>query len=122
MAQSVVGEKAFRYEIRIVNLYQHLTKVKKEFVISKQLLRSGTCIGANAAEAAEGQSRRDFINKMSIALKEARETEYWLKLIAETKFITRKEFESIFADCTERVKMITAIIKTAKTNYKTKIG
>ena len=109
-----VTKKSFSFAIRIVNLYKHLTDTKKEFVMSKQLLRCGTSIGANVAESQDAQSTADFISKLSIALKEARETEYWLRLMKETDFLTDAEFSSIVADCEEIVKMLVSIIKTTK--------
>ena len=109
-----VAKKSFSFAIRIVNLYKHLTDTKKEFVMSKQLLRCGTSIGANVAESQDAQSTADFISKLSIALKEARETEYWLRLMKETDFLTESEFSSIVADCEEIEKMLVSIIKTMK--------
>lgn len=109
-----VEEKSFAFAIRIVNLYKHLTDTKKEFVLSKQLLRCGTSIGANVAESQEAQSVADFVSKLSVSLKEARETEYWIRLMKETGFLTDAEFSSIVADCKELEKMLTAIIKTTK--------
>ncbi len=90
---------------------------KKEYVMSRQILKSGTSIGANVKEGEYGQSAADFISKMSIALKEAAETSYWLELLAETDYITQEQFESINSDCTELIKILTSIVKTAKSNY-----
>lgn len=92
MADSLVKDKSFRFAVRIVRLYQYLTKEKKEFVLSKQLLRSGTSIGANVKEAIQAESKADFIHKLSIALKEASETEYWLELLQETSYRETKSF------------------------------
>jgi len=97
-----------------VRLYQHLADKKKEFVISRQLLRSGTSIGANVREAVQAQSHRDFAAKMGIALKEASESEYWLELLAETDYLTEKEYASMAKSCGELNKLLTAIVKTAK--------
>ncbi|GHA71630.1 four helix bundle protein [Pontibacter akesuensis] len=99
MSKSIVSEKAYAFAVRVVRMYQHLSKDKKEFILSKQVLRSGTSIGANVEEATGGQSTADFIHKLSIARKEARETSYWLRLLHETGYIETKHFESIQADC-----------------------
>ena len=109
-----VEEKSFQFAIRIVRLYQYLTDSKREYHLSKQLLRSGTSIGANVAEAQQAQSRADFISKLSISLKEASETDYWLRLLNATEFLSDSEFISVHSDCTELEKLLTAIIKTAK--------
>ncbi|MBR2660836.1 MAG: four helix bundle protein [Clostridiales bacterium] len=111
---NVIVDKSKAFAIRIIRLYQHLGSEKKEFVLSKQILRSGTSIGANVREAARAQSKADFIAKMQIALKEASETEYWIELLQETDYISEKAGESLIVDCKELLKMITAIIKTAK--------
>ena len=112
--EKVVQEKSFHFAVRIVNLCKHLQCKYNEFVMSRQLLRCGTSIGANIAEAQQAQSRPDFISKLSIALKESSETDYWLRILCETKFITEKEFRSIITDCQEVEKLLIAIIKTAK--------
>ena len=106
--------KSKAFAVRIVRLYQHLADKKKEFVISRQLLRSGTSIGANVREAVQAQSHRDFAAKMGIALKEASESEYWLELLAETDYLTEKEYASMAKSCGELNKLLTAIVKTAK--------
>ncbi len=113
---SIIVDKSKAFAIRIIKLYQYLTNEKKEFVLSKQLLRSGTSIGANIKEASRAQSKPDFISKNSIALKEASETEYWLELLHETNYITDKQFESLYNDNVELIKVITSIIKTTKEN------
>ena len=110
----MVSEKSFAFAVRIVKLCQHLQSVKHEYVLSKQLIRSGTSIGANISEAQQGQSRADFVSKMSIALKETAETKYWLRLLQATGFLAEKEFLSINSDCVEIEKMLTRIIKSAK--------
>ncbi len=115
MAKNIVGEKSYRFAIRIVNLYKWLCDEKKEYVLSKQLLRSGTAIGALLKEAEHGQSKSDFLNKVNIALKEANEAAYWLMLLKDTRFITEKEFESIILDAEELIKMLVSIVKTTKT-------
>ena len=96
---NIIEEKSFAFAVRIVNLYRHLNETKKEFVLSKQLLRSGTSIGANVAEAEQAQSTLDFISKMSIALKETSETKYWIRLLASTNYLTEAEAVSILNDC-----------------------
>lgn len=110
----LVNSKAFA--IRIINLYKHLRDGKRENVLSKQLLRSGTSIGANCREASRAQSKADFIAKMNIALKEADETCYWLELLHETDYISSCEFDSIYSDADGLVRLLVSIIKTAKTN------
>ena len=113
--QNVVCDKSFGFAVRIVKLYQYLCETKKEFVLAKQLLRSGTSIGANVAEAQRGVSRRDFGNKMAIALKESNETSYWLKLLNATGYINDVEFDSMHADCEELNRILTAIVKRSLT-------
>lgn len=102
------------FAVRIVNLYKFLVNEQKEFVLSKQILRSGTSIGANIREGEQAQSRADFINKMNIALKEANETEYWLELLMKTDYISQKQYESINDDSIELNKLLITIIKTKK--------
>ena len=97
--ENIIENKSFEFAVRIVNLYKHLTENKKEFVLSKQLLRSGTSIGANIAEAEQAQSRLDFISKLSIALKEAAETDYWIRLLHGADYLSDSEYSSILADC-----------------------
>ena len=101
----------------IVKLYRKLSADKKEFILSKQMLRSGTSIGANVNEAVSGQSKKDFIHKMSIALKESRETLYWLKLLTDTEFLSADESKKISNNCTELIKILTSIIITTKERY-----
>ena len=96
--EQTVARKSFLFAVRIVKLYKHLNTNKKEYVLSRQLLRSGTSIGANIAEAEQGQSRADFISKMNIALKEAVETNYWLRLLQATDYLSEAEFSSIYSD------------------------
>ena len=95
--QSTIRNKSFDFAVRIVKVYQHLTDVKREFVLSKQLLRSGTAIGALVKEAEQAESKPDFIHKLNIALKEASETEYWLELLQKTNYLTEQEFSSSIA-------------------------
>ena len=104
--------KSKKFAVRIVRLYQYLCNEKKEFVLSKQLLRSGTSIGANLAEAECAISRKDFLSKVYIALKECSETLYWLELLVETDYLSEQEFQSINADCEELKKMLSATTKT----------
>ena len=111
---NIIEEKSFAFAVRIVNLNKHLNETKKEFVLSKQLLRSGTSIGANVAEAEQAQSTADFISKMSIALKEASETKYWIRLLASTSYLTEAESVSILNDCVELEKILVSIIKSTK--------
>jgi len=113
---NVLVRKSFSFAVRVVNLYRYLSSEKKEFVLSKQLLRSGTSVGANINEAQDAQSRNDFISKLSISLKEARESKYWIELLKETNYLTKKETESIIDDIIELIKLLTTIIKTAKRN------
>lgn len=114
--ENTVLQKSLDFAVRIVHLYQYLCSEKKEFVMSKQLLRSGTSVGANLREAKYAQSTNDFISKNSIALKEISETEYWLELLYRTDYLTEKEYSNINSDCSEIAKMLTAIIKTTKEN------
>ena len=102
------------YAIRIVKLYKYLSDKKKETVLSKQLLRSGTSIGANTRESKNAQSRNDFLNKLNIALKEADETEYWLELLYKTEYLDETEYRSIQKDTSELIKILTSIIRKLK--------
>ena len=111
---STIQDKSRAFAIRMINCYRYLTEEKNEFVISKQILRSGTSIGANTRESKNAQSRMDFLSKLNIALKEADETEYWLDLLHATKYLDEKMYHSLNEDCTEIIKMLTAIIKTLK--------
>ena len=114
MKESILREKCKAFAIRIIKLYKFLLDDKKEFVLSKQILRSGTSIGANFAEAIYGVSEADFLNKLSIAQKEASETIYWLELLSETDFITKEQFDSMYADADELVRLLAASIITMK--------
>ena len=113
MDNAIVDKSKF-YAIRIVRAYKYLTAEKNEYVLSKQLLRSGTSIGANVKEAIRGQSKPDFYSKLNIALKEASETEYWLEILYETEYIDKKLFDSINSDCQELIKLLVSITKTQK--------
>lgn len=118
MKENILKSKSLLFAIRIVNLYKFLSEEKKEFVLSKQILRSGTSIGAMVREAEFGESNSDFIHKLAIAQKEINETIYWLELLFETKYINKKQFESLSADALELIKIITASIKTIKSKLK----
>jgi len=114
MSQSIIKEKSFAFAVRVVNLFKFLKEEKRESVLSKQVLRSGTSIGANVREAMQAESKADFIHKLHIALKETAETGYWLELLLDGKFINKNQFDSLNRDCEEILKILTAIIKTAK--------
>ena len=116
MKDSVVRDKSFDFALRIVQLSQALQNEKHEFVLSKQVLRSGTAIGALIREADQAESKADFVHKMAIALKEANETEYWIKLLEASKQIEQDLSASLQADLNELLRLLTAIIKTAKAN------
>ena len=114
--ENIIEIKSFDFAVRIVRAYQYLSNDKKEFVMSKQLLRCGTSIGANVAEAQRGQSKADFNAKMNIALKEANEAHYWLRLLHKTEYLSDPEFHSILSDAEEILKLLKAICR--KTNQK----
>ena len=111
---NLIAIKSKNFALRCIRLYKVVTTTRNEFVLSKQLLRSGTSIGANIREAIRAQSKADFIAKMSISLKEASESEYWLELLTETNFLTSEEGTSMIADCQELISILTKIIKSAK--------
>ena len=115
---SVTLDKSKNFAIRIVRLYQYLCTEKKEFVLSKQLLRSGTSIGANLAEAIYGISDKDFLSKMYISLKECAETKYWLDLLFKTDYLTEQQYQSINEDCTGLIKLLTSSAKTMSIKLK----
>jgi len=114
MKNNIVKDKSFDFAIRIVKLYQYLSSNKNEFILSKQLLRSGTSIGAMIREAEHAESKNDFIHKFAIAQKEANEVVYWLELIKATDYLNEKEFENIYNDAIEILKLVTSILKTSK--------
>jgi four helix bundle protein len=114
MKENVLKIKSFKFAVRIVNLYRYLCEEKKEFVMSKQLLKCGTSVGANVREAEYAESKADFAHKMAVALKETNETMYWLELLYATEYITLIEFESINNDAIELIKLITSSVKTSK--------
>ena len=114
MNENIIKEKSFQFAVRVINLSKHLQDEKKEYVLSKQILRSGTSIGANVRESQNAESRADFIHKLAIAQKEADETTYWLELLKETNFVGEKEFSSLHEDASELLKIIRSIIITTK--------
>lgn len=120
MGKGVLKEKSFRFAIRIVNLYKYLVECKKEFVLSKQVLRSGTSVGAMVREVECAESREDFIHKLSIGYKEMNETVYWLELLFECEYISEKEYESIDVEATELIKLLASSLKTARMNKEIK--
>jgi four helix bundle protein len=111
-----VRDKSFRFALRIVKLYQYLKEEKKEYVLSKQVLRSGTAIGALVRESQYAESTADFIHKLAIALKEANETDYWIELLFQSGYLEEKSYQSIHIDVEELLKLLTSIIKTKKEN------
>lgn len=117
MSESVLKNKSFLFAVRIIKLHEYLTNKKKEYVLSKQILRSGTAIGALIRESQNAESKADFIHKLGIAQKECDETIYWLELLKETNYLKIKEFESINKEATELLKMIRSSIITSKKTY-----
>jgi four helix bundle protein len=118
MSENITAKKSIGFAIKVVNVYKCISGVKKEYVLSKQFLRSGTAIGALIREAEHAESKADFLHKMNIALKEANETEYWLLLLLEGKYLTEHEHGEINSDCVELIKLLVSIVKTTKTNLK----
>lgn len=116
MADNIIKTKSFSFAIRIVKLYQYVTESKKEYILSKQLLRSGTSVGAMVREAEHAESKLDFIHKMAIAQKEMNENLYWLELLRESDYLSSEQFDSVNKDAVEIIKLITSIIKSTKTN------
>ena len=115
-SENIVQQKSYNYAIRIIKLYQYLAAEKKEYELSKQILRSGTSIGANIEEAVGGLSKKDFLAKLGISYREARETNYWLRLLKDTGYINNEQFSSLISDLEEILRIITAIQKTTKRN------
>ncbi len=111
---NIIVAKSYAFALRCVNLYKYLSEEKQDYTIGKQLLRSGTSIGANVKEAIRGYTKADFTSKMSISLKEASETEYWIEILRDTDYITSQQAESMLNDCTELIKMLMIIIKTSQ--------
>jgi four helix bundle protein len=118
MAANVIKLKSFSFALRIVKLYQFLSSEKKEFVLSKQLLRSGTSVGALVSESEHAESKLDFIHKLAIAQKEANESSYWLELLFQSEYISESQFHSLNSDIVEINKILASIIITAKNNLK----
>lgn len=116
MSKSLVLEKAIKFALRIVGLYRYLSDEKTEYVLSKQILISGTYIAKHAKEANQADSKQDFANQMNIALKRASETEFWLLILHEGEFLDEKSYNSINDDCVELIKMLTSIVKTSRKN------
>jgi four helix bundle protein len=114
MKENIIQQKSFLFAVRIINLYKYLTESKKEFVLSKQILRSGTSIGANIEESIGGRSDKEFLFKLEISHKETRETIYWLKLLKETDYISENEFDSLHSEANEICKILAKIIITLK--------
>ncbi len=114
VSESILKTKSYNFALRTVKLYKYLVDEKKEYVLSKQILRSGTSIGANIEEANQAQSKADFIHKLSIAHKEAFETHYWLRLLRDSEILETKIAQSLFEDCEEIQKILTSSIKTSK--------
>ena len=114
MSESIVFEKSKQFSVRIVNLYKYLKEDKKEYILSAQLLHSGTSIGANVAEACYAISKKDFLSKMYIAYKECAETLYWLELLKRTDYLTDKEYQSVREDCKELERMLSSITKSLR--------
>ena len=111
---NVIENKSFQFAIRFVRLYKFLCEEKKEYILSKQLLRAGTSIGANVTESQQAQSKPDFVSKISVALKEASETKYWIKLLGATEYLSENQTKSILDDCVEIEKILVTILKSAK--------
>ena len=118
MKENVVEDKSFEFAVRIVKLYKYLTSEKQEYIMSKQLLRSGTSVGANVSEAQQAQSPMDFLSKMNIALKESYESDYWLRLLHHTDYLNKEEYDSIITDCRSISKLLVTIVKSTKNNNK----
>jgi four helix bundle protein len=112
--ENLIKDKSYSFALRIIKLGRYLREEKKEFILSKQILRSGTSIGAMIREAEQAESRLDFIHKLAISLKEANETDYWLNLLKDSEYISVRMFNSIIKDCKELIKLLTAIIKSSK--------
>lgn len=118
MKENVVKKKSFAFALKVVQVCKVLTEEKREFVMSKQLLRSGTAVGALIREAEQAESKADFIHKMAISLKEANETEYWIELLFQSDYLEEDTYKSIHTDARELLKLLTAIIKSSKQNGK----
>jgi four helix bundle protein len=118
MKESIVRDKSYAFALKIVKVYRDLVEVNKEYALSRQLVRSGTAIGALIKEAQHAESKADFIHKLSISLKEANETDYWLHLLKDSNYLNQNVFQICHNDCEELIKLLTSIIKTSKANLK----
>lgn len=116
MKENIIKNRSFDFALRIVELYQYLSDTKKEFVLSKQLLRSGTATGALVRESEHAESKADFIHKLSISLKEANESDFWIELLHRSGYVNESEYQSLFSDLDEIICLLVSIIKTAKAN------
>lgn len=114
LKENIIKTKSYAFALRVIKLYKFLSIEKKEYILSKQILRSATSIGANVEEADAGQSKRDFIAKLQISLKESKETHYWLRLLRDSDFIDENQSESLITDCNEIIYILTSILKSAK--------
>lgn len=116
-SNSVIAKKSYAFAMDIISIYKLLINERKEFILSKQRLRCGTSIGANVHEAISSESKRDFVHKLSIALKEAKETSYWLNLLNDSEYITIEQFNNLNNNCIELIKILNSIILTMKAKY-----
>jgi len=116
MAENIVNNKSYIFALRVIKVYKFLSEQQREFVLSKQLLRSGTAIGALCREAEHAQSKADFLNKMNVALKEANETGYWLSLLKDSEYINLNLFDALYPDCSELIKLLASIVKSTKSS------
>ena len=121
-SNSIIGKKSYAFALEVIGLYKYIIADRKEYVLSKQFLRAGTSIGANVNEALSAESKKDFIHKLSIALKEAKETSYWLNLLKDSDYISSEIFASNNQLCNELIKMLSSIILTTKEKYLTKLN
>ena len=115
--KNTLKDKSFLFALKVVNIYKKLVSEKREFIMSKQLLRSGTSVGANVREAQNAQSKADFVHKLAIAQKECDETLYWLELMFQSEYLNKQEFDALYIDATELLKMIRSSIITTKRNH-----
>ena len=114
---NIIVKKSYSFALEIITIYKYLVSEKKEFVLSKQLLRSGTSVGANIHEAIASESKKDFIHKLGISVKEARETSYWLNLLKDSNYISEEQFNSLNRNCDELIRILNSIILTTKERY-----
>ncbi len=114
---NIIVKKSYSFALEIIKIYKQLINEKKEFVMSKQLLRSGTSIGANIHEASAGESKKDFVHKLGIAVKESRETSYWLNLLKDSDYIKEEQFNNLNSHCNELIRILNSIILTTKERY-----